>query len=306
MSSLFFEYPLFCLILLFFIISSFVFKARSHAYYIPHIVHFSHIKKRGFFLSFIKWLSIISLCVALMSPYMERRQEPLNLSHTVMMLMDVSDSMNGTLSDSNVTQQSQSKFFLAKQLGMDYVNKQENSAIGLIVFGDFAYIASPLTYDKETVKTVLSNLTEGIAGQMTAMYDALFLGARLLQKNSAKEKAIILLTDGYNTAGKISLDVALKQLLEQKIRVYTIGVGNTTEEYDKALLEEIAVKSQGAFFAASNERTLQDVFTHIDTLEKSFQKSPAEQLKDQWFMYPLSLGFLLLLWYFWIVQREEI
>ncbi|WP_067172675.1 VWA domain-containing protein [Sulfurospirillum sp. UCH001] len=306
MSSLFFEYPFFSLIFVLFIISHLLLKSRNHAYYIPHIVHFSHVKKRGFFLTVIKWLSIALLCFALMSPYIERRQEPLNLSHTVMMLIDVSDSMNGTLSDSNVTQQSQSKFFLAKQLGMDYVNKQENSAIGLIVFGDFAYIASPLTYDKETVKTVLSSLTEGIAGQMTAMYDALFLGARLLQKNSAKEKAIILLTDGYNTAGKISLDVAFKQLLEQKIRVYTIGVGNTTEEYDKALLEEIATKSQGAFFEASNEQTLQNVFAHIDALEKSFQKSPAEQLKDQWFMYPLSVGFLLLLWYFWIVQREEI
>lgn len=65
---------------------------------------------------------------------------------------------------------------------------------------------------------------------MTAMYDALFLGARLqCRKNSAKEKAIILLTDGYNTAGKISLDVAFNQLLEQKIRVI-IQLGLATQQ----------------------------------------------------------------------------
>lgn len=305
MSSFSFEYPYLGAVLLLFILSAWLFKARIQAYYIPHLLHTASRLQQGWLLAVLKWLSIVCLCVALTSPYVFQRQEPLSLSHTVMMLIDVSDSMNGSLVDTNATQEKASKFFLAKQLGMAYVDKQENSALGLIVFADFAYIASPLTYDKETVKTVLANLTEGIAGQMTSMYDALFLGARLLQKNDAKEKAMILLTDGYNTAGKISLEIAMKHLLEQKIRVYTIGVGNQSIEYDAQLLHDIAEKSQGAFFEASSEHALQEVYAQIDALEKSYQKSPAEALKDYWFIYPLGLGTLLLMGYFWLIQRRD-
>ena len=247
-----------------------------------------------------------------MSPFSTHRNEPLQLSHTIMLLIDVSESMNGSglesssdfVKDMQNAPELNTKFQLAKYMAAEFVKKQASSNVGVIVFGDFAYVATPLTYDKDMVATILNGLDEGIAGTMTAMYDALFLGVRLLKKNDAKEKVVILLTDGYNTAGRIGLEPTFRAIESEKIRVYTIGVGKKGE-YDVNVLKKLATISNGEFFEANSAFALKEVYAKIDELERSLQRSTAEPMKDFLYIYPLLLSLLSLMGYFWYTKRHS-
>lgn len=311
MDKLGFQYPWIGLLLIPFIIGSLIFKSNYPSIYMPHVLLMPLHVKRTWLAPALKWLGICMLILALSSPFLRQRQEPLQLSHTIMLMIDVSESMNGggleTLGSTNQTENSPlsaSKFQVAKKVASEFAATRENSNIGVIVFGDFAYVATPLTYDRQSVSTILTSLEEGIAGSMTAMYDGLFLGVRLLQKNSAKEKVAILLTDGYNTAGHISLDVALRALESENIRVYTIGIGQAGD-YDERVLRQIAKASNGEFFEANSENTLQLVYQKIDTLERSLQRSIAEPLVEHLFIYPLLVAFFSLLSYMYYVLKDK-
>ncbi|WP_024955505.1 vWA domain-containing protein [Sulfurospirillum arcachonense] len=311
MDKLGFEYPWMGLLLIVYIIGAFIFKSNQNAFYIPHVLLMPIHVKRNWLSPLLKWIGICMLVLALTSPFIAKRKEPLHLSHTIMMLIDVSNSMNGgglrsnvSVKDTNTSKSNNSKFEIAKQVASQFAQKQANSNIGVIVFGDFAYVATPLTYDKKTVSSILEGLEEGIAGSMTAMYDALFLSTSLLKKNSAKNKVAILLTDGYNTAGRINLDTALRALSGEKIKVYTIGVGEKGD-YDAAVLTKIALESGGQFFEANNQDALKSVYEEIDALERSLQRSTAESSTDYLFIYPLLIAFFSLLGYMGYTLKEN-
>ncbi|MBV5278931.1 MAG: VWA domain-containing protein [Campylobacteraceae bacterium] len=303
MSNFSFEYPYVFFLFIVFIVCAYFCKGKNSLIYIPHLLAMPlHVKKNRL-LSFLKWLSIGLLIFSLASPVMKNKEESLHFSHALMLLMDVSESMSrGGLSSSNGA--FQSKFTLSKQIASSFVKQRENDNIGVIVFGDFAYVATPLTFDHQSASMIVQNIDKDSAGKKTAMYDALFLAARLLQKNSAKEKVIILLTDGFNTTGKISLDAALRSIESEKIKVYAIGVGRNGE-YDEEVLNMIAHQSGGAFFKASSGKMLEEVYSRIDKMEKSLQSSQSKVSVDYLYMYSLILGFFTLLFYMGLTLKEE-
>ncbi|MDD3344098.1 MAG: VWA domain-containing protein [Sulfurospirillaceae bacterium] len=299
MDSMSFEYPLVWVILLLFIACSLWCQSKPRTLYIPHLLAMPlHVKRSK--LSFItKWLSIVMFILALSSPITHVPGHTSKLSHAVMLLMDVSESMSRGLGVMNA----RSKFDTSKEIAASFIKQRENDNVGVIVFGEFAYVATPLTFDHDSAATIIQNLNEGIAGKRTAMYDALFLATRLLQKNSAKEKVAILLTDGFNTAGQISLEAALRAVESEKIKVYAIGIGRSGE-YDEAILQLIAHKSGGAFFKANSEQMLVDVYQKIDLMEKSLQRAQSPTHAKYLYMYPLFVGLLALFGYVGLRLKE--
>ena len=109
--------------------------------------------------------------------------------------------------------------------------------MGVVVFGTFAYTASPLTYDLESLSYLLEMTNVGLAGESTALGDAIMQSIRTLSYGQAKNKAIILLTDGYHNAGKSSPKEAVKKAKEAGIKIYTIGIGKKSD-YDVSLLRD--------------------------------------------------------------------
>lgn len=301
MFSVHFEYPFVWLVLLLFIACSLWCKSKPRSLYIPHLLSMPLHVKRSKFSLILKWLSIVMVITALSSPVTRYQSDAVKLSHAVMLLMDVSESMSRAGLD---VLSSKSKFDTSKEIAASFIAQRENDTVGVIVFGEFAYVATPLTFDHQSASSIVQNLNEGVAGKRTAMYDALFLATRLLQKNSAKEKVAILLTDGFNTAGKITLEAALRAVESEKIKVYAIGIGRSGE-YDEAILSLIALKSGGAFFKASSERMLVEVYQKIDAMEKSLQKSEAPVSTNYLYMYPLFVSLLALFWYLHRRIKEE-
>lgn len=269
----------------------------------PHVLSLPlHVKKNKF-LGILKWIGVSLLIFSLSSPVLKNTQESLRLSHAIMLLMDVSESMSRGLSNNGTFVQS--KFTLSKEIAASFVAQRENDNVGVIVFGDFAYVATPLTYDHQSASMIVQNIDKDSAGKKTAMYDALFLGVRLLQKNSAKEKVMILLTDGFNTTGKVSLDAAIRAIESEKIKVYAIGIGREGE-YDETVLKAISTQSGGAFFRASSGKMLEEVYRKIDQMEKSLQTSNTKISFQYLYMYPLLLSFFVLSSYVYLRRQEEL
>lgn len=247
-----------------------------------------HVRK-DYLRELLKWLSILALLTAVASPISKTSIAATKPAHAVMLLMDVSDSMSQGRMAINALGGASDKLSVAKVMAADYIKERENDHVGIVVFGDFAYVASPLSFDHQSSAALLETIQRGTAGSKTAMYDALFLAARLLKESKAKQKVVILLTDGFNTSGSIPYNAALRAIESEKLKVFTIGIGQYGE-YDERILKDIATKSAGEFFASSDAQSLKKVYEHIDKLQKSKLDSKVKYQTIYLYMYPLSLA----------------
>lgn len=291
-----FEYPYVFLILIVFIICAFTCKEKSAYMYMPNFFKTALNVNRSMLKESFKWLSIVLLVTALASPITKDEKPSTKPAHAVMLLMDVSDSMSQGRMVVNSLGGVDTKLNVAKQRASEYIKQRVGDHVGIIVFGDFAYVASPLSFDHDSSASLLEGIKRGVAGSKTAMYDALFLSARLLKKSKAKDKAVILLTDGFNTAGQIPLEVALKSIEDEKLKVFTVGIGRYGD-YDDRVLKLIAQKSGGEFFAARNSDSLEKIYEHIDKLQKSELRAKPQFNNNYLFIYPLGLSLLFLFAY---------
>jgi Ca-activated chloride channel family protein len=269
----------------------------------PKIFDFNHRLKINYVKEILKWLTIFLALTALASPTIKSAISNTRPAHAVMQLIDVSDSMsNGRIPINNGTSVA-NKLSVAKEIASTYVKERKSDHVGIIVFGDFAYVASPLSFDYEATSYILHGLNRGIAGKRTSLYDALFLSARLLKKSKAKQKVVILLTDGFDTASKVPYSVAKRAILDENIKVFSIGIGRYGE-YDENVLKDIAKSTNGEFFRANSASTLEKVYKYIDKLQKDELKDRVRFKKEYLYMYPLFFAFLSLLG-FLLIRGDE-
>jgi Ca-activated chloride channel family protein len=261
--------------------------------------------RKKYLLEFFKWLGIVSLIFALANPITKTMQENKNPAHSVVLLMDTSKSMVQTQGGFFARSVHSDKFDKAKKIAASYIKQRQGDNVGLIVFGDFAYVASPLSFDHVSTASLLEHIKQGVAGDKTAMYDALFLSARLLRHSKAKQKAVILLTDGFNTSGNIPLQAALRAVKSENIKVFTIGIG-TEGEFDAQALSYIAKQSGGKFFYALDADGLKQVYEKIDKLQKSEVKADEKFITKYWYMYPLLLSISCFFLYILILRGRKI
>ncbi len=224
------------------------------------------------------------LAVALASPVVQNDvQVTHDKGYEISLILDASGSMaqNG-------------KFDIVKKIVTSFVKHRPHDKIGLTIFADFAYVAVPLTYDKDSLLRLLDKVEVGIAGtSRTALYEALFMSTKLFKHSHAKHKIAILLTDGMDNTGTVPLDVAIDTAKKYGITVYTIGVGQPGD-FDPYVLEKIAKETGGKFFAADSVKRLQEVYRTIDKLEKSEIKGQRYIQKRHYFAYPLSAALVLM------------
>ncbi len=272
--------------------------------YFVHL-HFLSAKKSFLKIEWIlKILIFISLCVALASPIVVNKLNPHNRNgKDIVLAIDASGSMNSSGFDKEgefSEGKRLSRFEITKIIASEFIQNRISDNVGVVLYGDFAFIASPITYEKEIVIEMLDNLTQGMAGQNTAIGEAVAMGVRSFEYSKAKSKVIVLLSDGEHNSGSISPKDATKLALDADIKIYTIAIGNKGEA-DEALLEKIAKDSNGEFFSAISAKELKDVYDEIDKLESSKIKSREYLLKDYFYQSVLLLGSGLLLF---LLYRE--
>ncbi|MCF6339420.1 MAG: VWA domain-containing protein [Sulfurimonas sp.] len=302
--GVYFEYPFFGLLILLFLFCAKFCKMKLPSIYFPHTAKFlKQSVSSSKTLIILKWLGITALILALMSPVID---EPYEIEpkdgYEIAMILDASESMKAQGFDAN--NEHLTRFDVVKNIVNDFISQRKNDNIGLVVFGQYSFIASPLTYDENILKKIVSQLYIGMAGKFTALNTSLAQGANLLKMSKSKSKVAILLTDGYSTPeiDKIPLDIALDMIKKEKIKVYPIGIG-MSHEYNKNVLLKIAKESGGVAFGASNATELIEVYKKIDELEKSEIKSESFTYMNYYYQFPLFISLISLILY--IVLRNK-
>ena len=161
-----------------------------------------------------------------------------------------------------------------------FVAAREDDRIGLIVFGNRAYLQLPFTRDVETARALVSLMDVGMAGPQTAVGDAIGLAIHAFESSEVEERLLILLTDGNDTASKMTPINAAEIAKLEGVEIYTIGVGDTAasgeDRVDFETLEAVASRTGGEFFNAEDEAALADVYRRIDEL------APGEVKTESW------------------------
>jgi Ca-activated chloride channel family protein len=255
-------------------------------------------------LFFLKWIGIVMMILALMSPVKDETYvlDPKD-GYEIALILDASESMTARGFDRS--NENLNRFDVVKSIVSDFITQRENDNIGLVVFGAFSFIASPLTYDENILNKIVSQLYIGMAGRYTALNTSLAQGVNLLKMSNSKTKVAILLTDGHSTpeVDKIPLDVAIEMAKKEGIKVYPIGIG-MPHEYNREVLLKIANESGGVAFGASNASELKEVYARIDALEKSKIENESLSYTRYYYQFPLFVSLLALMLYIYLRNKR--
>lgn len=237
----------------------------------------------------------------------------------IMMVLDISGSMG--VQDMEMNDRLISRLAVVKRAAKQFIASRVGDRIGLILFGSKAYLQTPLTFDKANVLLRIEDATPGLAGQTTSIGDALGLSIKKLQSVPEKSRVVILLTDGVNNSGVLTPIKAAQLAHEEKINVYTIGLArenaNTPDllnfsmqaELDEDSLKEIAQLTGGRYFRATDPQSLQIIYDNINKLEPIVHTQKQYRPQKEYYFWPLSLAFLLILYFFiasqgWSIWRK--
>ena len=142
-----------------------------------------------------------------------------NYGRDILMVMDISNSMQEP--DFALRGRRIDRLTAVKLVASDFIRKRTDDRIGLVLFGTRAYLQAPITYDKKSVEEILKTMDAGMAGDSTAIGDALGLALKTLKDSPNKDKkVIILLTDGENNDGALTLPQAINLAREEGVKVY--------------------------------------------------------------------------------------
>lgn len=269
-------------------------KSIPQKRYFPHITFFGTPGKWRNLDWLLKVVAVSLMVAALASPVVSDFSDPRNRNGIdIVLSLDGSGSMNA--SGFAQGENRATRFEVVQKIASDFVMKRREDNVGVVLFGDFAFIATPVTFEKEIIAEMIGYLSFGMAGQNTAIGEGVAQGVRALKDSKAKSKVIVLLTDGEHNSGAISPKEAVEMARKAGIRLYTIGIGEKGE-YDSKLLSRMAKEGGGEYFTAANEKELERVYDRIGTLERSRIKSAEHTFAEPWYQWPLAGAMVIVLW----------
>ncbi len=263
-------------------------------------------------------LALIWLCLLLAAARPEWHGDAVELpvsGRDLVLAVDISGSMQ--MQDFSLNGQQVDRLTATKAVADAFIQRRVGDRVGLILFGSNAYVQTPLTFDRQTVRILLNESAIGLAGKATAIGDTIGLAVKRMQQSSSDrskagaaplERVLVLLTDGVNTAGAISPQQATDLAVKAGLKIYTIGIGadsmtvggffgsqqiNPSAELDEKGLTAIAKQTGGQYFRARDTDELNGIYKMIDRLE------PVERERDMFrplhalFMWPLGLALFL-------------
>ncbi len=229
----------------------------------------------------LRLLSILFIVIALARPQSSNVTESIDSEGIdIVLSIDVSGSMLAEDLKPN-------RIEAAKRVAMDFVDQRPTDRIGLVIFSGESFTQCPITIDHNVLKEQISQIKSGMLVDGTAIGMGLATGVDRLRNAPGKSRVLILLTDGVNNTGLIDPSTALEIAKAYKVRVYTIGVGTQGEapypvqtpfgmqkqmmpvQIDEALLRNISQQTGGEYYRATNNKSLADIYTRINKLEKT-------------------------------------
>lgn len=285
---------------------------RDASLYVPFFSHLSSIEavapKVGARNRMIALLAIIAwLLLVLAASRPQYVGEPIQLPTTgrdLMLAVDISGSMEAQ--DIQLNGQNATRLQVVKSVVGDFVTRRTGDRLGLILFAARAYTQAPLTFDRDTVETLLYEAEIGIIEEnATAIGDAIGLGVKHLRERPEASRILILLTDGVNNAGEVTPLQAGDLAARENIKIYTIGIGadasttnslfgprtiNPSADLDEDTLTRIATNTGGQYFRARDRNELEGIYEALDELEPVEQEAETYRPTIALFYWPLGLA----------------
>lgn len=263
-------------------------------------------------------LVILSLCwilIVLASAKPEYLGEAVDIptqGREMMIAVDLSGSMQ--IEDMSLRGSTVNRLDMLKAILGKFIDRRVGDRLGLILFADDAYMQTPMTYDRKTVKQMLDESVLGLVGKKTAIGDAIGLAVKRFDEKDESNKVLLLLTDGQNTSGKITPEQALELAVAKDVTIYTIGIGaevmlqqslfgtrqvNPSADLDDKSLSNIAKQTGGQYFRAKDSKSMENIYSLLDQLEPIEQDQQQMRPLTALFYWPLALatvlGFIALL-----------
>jgi Ca-activated chloride channel family protein len=255
----------------------------------------------------LRLTALTTAIIALARPVIVNHQEETTTEGIdIVLAMDISGSMLAR-------DFTPDRLSAAKQLATEFVAERTGDRISVVAFAGESFTQCPLTSDQATVGTMLSRLRSGVVEDGTAIGNGLATAINRLRESGTKSKVVILLTDGVNNRGQISPIMAADIAKDLGIKVYTIGVGSRDKapmpaydpfgnityvmadvEIDEELLRDIASKTGGEYFRASNNEALRSIYEEINEMEKSKVEVTHYTSYEELYMGWLIIALLLL------------
>lgn len=285
-------------------------KIQSAALIVPDLqefegfntnVTFSLPKLKGLFL-FLIWGALIA--AAARPQWIGEGIEIPQSGRDLMLAVDLSGSMQ--LADFEINGQYVDRLTALKWIAGDFIERRKGDRLGLILFGSHAYVQTPLTFDTATVKQLLMESAVGLAGNETAMGDAIALAVKQLKDSPQESRVLILLTDGNNNAGELKPEKAAEIASHHNLKIYTVAIGSNevmvhtpfgtrrvSSEIDEKTLKMVADKTGGSYFRAYNTKELVQIYQHIDRVEKMERSNKFFRPIDEMYFWPLLAALII-------------
>ncbi len=271
--------------------------------------------------TWLAWLAWALLCVAAARPqYLGEPVQPPQTGREMMVALDLSGSMSEP--DMLLGGRQVDRLTAAKAVLSDFLDRRDGDRVGLLVFGQRAYVLTPPTMDLATVRQQLADSVVGLAGRETAIGDAIGLAVKRLTARGGDgggEHVLVLLTDGVNNAGMLEPLKAAQLAADAGVRVYTVAFGGDgamsvfgfrlptpagEDEVDEATLTRIADRTGGRFFRARDTAQLAGIYAEIDRLEPIEQPGRAVRPRIERYAWPLGGAMLIGLLAFVLPRRR--
>ena len=255
-------------------------------------------------------LSLIWLFLILAIARPQYVGDPIELPATgrdLLLAVDISGSMEAT--DLKLQGQKVTRLDVVKSVLNDFIERREGDRIGLILFGEQAYLQTPLTFDRKTVKKMLDESAIGLAGaSRTAIGDGIGLAVKRLRERQADSRVLILLTDGQNNTGAVDPLKAAELASQIGVRIYTIGVGademvvdsffgqrtlNPSKDLDEKTLKAVAEATGGQYFRARDTEQLETIYAVLDEIEPVEANPETFRPIKSLFHWPLAAALLI-------------
>jgi len=239
----------------------------------------------------------IGLVLALAGPQRLVETDALPVSgRDIVLVLDLSGSME--TEDFEIDGRTGSRLDAVKAVGAAFARGREGDRMGLVIFGEAPYFATPMTYDTEAVASAIAAATVGISGRSTAISDGLGLALKRLSQGSAASRVVVLLSDGVDTSGRVAPVGAAKLARELGIRVHTIALGLTAtgeagsnrDSVDAETLETMAAATGGSTFRVRTTADLAAVSADIDRMEATEHAAAAVAVQRPYWIWPAGLA----------------
>jgi Ca-activated chloride channel family protein len=184
-----------------------------------------------------------------------------------------------------------------------FIASRAGDRVGLIVFGSRAHVQAPPSFDLRAVAEMVDETFIGLAGEGTALGDAIALGVARLRATPPAERVLILLTDGSSTEGAMAPADAARLARHHGVRVHAVGIGapgtaqslRRGEGLDEAGLRGVAATTGGRFYRADDARALERIYAALGRQEPTAFAPPRPRPRAELYAWPLGLALALAL-----------